>query len=85
VTLPQFVSSPSVERVMYFLEKSAVLFLALFTEMLALKTEEHLASSHGPGQTCATCCRQISLNIQFRSKIADVTKVTVYCVAGCYI
>jgi hypothetical protein len=38
VTLPQFESSLSVERAMYFLKKSAVLFLALFTEMLALNT-----------------------------------------------
>jgi hypothetical protein len=53
--------------------------------MLALKTEEHLASPLGPGQTCAARCREISLDIQFRSKIADIKKVTVYCVVGCYI
>jgi hypothetical protein len=43
---------------MYFLEKSAVLFLALFTEMLALKTDEHLASPLGPEQTCAVRCHK---------------------------
>jgi hypothetical protein len=70
---------------MYFLEERAVLFVALFTEMLALKTEGHLVSPLGPGQVCAARCRQISLNIQFRIKTADITKVTVYCVAGCYV
>jgi hypothetical protein len=69
---------------MAFLETSAVLFLALFTKMLALRTEGHLASLLGPGQTCAARCRQISINIQFRNKVADITKVTVYCVVGCY-
>jgi hypothetical protein len=85
VTLPQFECSLSVERGIYFLKKSAVLFLAVFTKMLALKTEGHLLSPLGPGQMCAARCRQISLDIQFRRKIVDITKVTVYCVAGCYI
>jgi hypothetical protein len=67
---------------MYFLENSAVLSVALFFETLAFKTEGHLASPLKPGQTCAARCRQIFINIQFRNKIADITKVTAYSVEG---
>jgi hypothetical protein len=53
---------------MYFLENSAVLFVALFSEMIALKTEDHSASPLGPRQTCVARCRQIYIKIQFQLK-----------------
>jgi hypothetical protein len=43
-SLLQFECSLPVERITYFLKNSAVLFVVLFSKMLALKTEEHLAS-----------------------------------------
>jgi hypothetical protein len=76
VTLSQFEGSLSVEREMYFLKKSCWRCLL---KCWPSKTEEWLASPLRPGQMCAARCRQISLNIQFRSKIADIMKVTVCC------
>jgi hypothetical protein len=56
--LLQFECRPSVERATYFLKNSVVLFVALFTEMLALKTEDHLASPLGREKTCAARCHK---------------------------
>jgi hypothetical protein len=52
--VPQFECSISDERITYFLKNSALFFfVALPSEMLALKAGDHFALPLGPEQTCA--------------------------------
>jgi hypothetical protein len=78
--LLQFECSLSVERV---LKNNAVLFVALFSEMLALKTEHHLASPLGPRQTYAARCPRNYAKIKFGTKVANSTKVNSVLVLCC--
>jgi hypothetical protein len=58
------------ERITYFLKKRRVLFVALFSKMLALEAADQLASPLGPDQTCAARRHYVTM-LKFQIELKD--------------